>query len=50
MKTRAIQIQATIGNELNIQFNGQKLDVVRSFSKYVNMYPKKVLESRTQAL
>ncbi|CAL5056798.1 unnamed protein product [Urochloa decumbens] len=49
MKTRAIQIQATMGNELNIQFNGQKLDV-RSFSKYVNMYPKKVLESRAEAL
>ena len=30
MKTRVIQIQVTLGNELNIQFNGQKLDV-RSF-------------------
>jgi hypothetical protein len=49
IKTRLTQIHATTGNELDIKFNGQPL-IVKSLSHYVNIYPKKVLESRPEAL
>lgn len=49
LKAKAVQINATVANQVAITFNDQPLNVKR-FQEYVNMYPTSVLEKRPEAL
>jgi hypothetical protein len=48
IKTRLIEINATIANKVSIEYNGQQLDV-KSFSQLVDVYPSMILEKRPDA-
>ncbi|RLM69324.1 DNA topoisomerase 2-like isoform X2 [Panicum miliaceum] len=48
LKTRLVEINATIANKVTIEYNDQTLDV-KNFSQLVDVYPSMILEKRPDA-
>jgi len=48
IKTRLVEINATVANKVSIEYNEQTLDV-KKFSQLVDVYPSMILEKRPDA-